>query len=71
MLVIVIGVSGSGKTTIGQLLSAELNIPLYDGDDFHSIENKLKMQNGIPLTDEDRKPWLKGLLDLLLKWEKT
>mgnify|MGYP003135361080 FL=1 len=55
---IVMGVSGSGKTTIGKLLAKELNLPFYDADDFHPSENVEKMKNGIPLRDEDRKGWL-------------
>lgn len=55
------GVSGSGKSTIGKLLAESLNIQFYDGDDFHPAENKLKMQSGIPLNDDDRYPWLKRL----------
>lgn len=59
------GVSGCGKTAIGQELSKHLNIPFYDADDFHSAENKEKMSHGIPLTDNDRLPWLKTLATLL------
>ena len=59
------GVSGSGKTAIGLELSKHLNIPFYDADDFHSAENKEKMSHGIPLTDNDRLPWLKTLATLL------
>jgi gluconokinase len=59
--IIVMGVSGSGKTTIGRLLAARLGWDFYDADDFHSPENISKMAKGIPLTDEDRKPWLEAL----------
>ena len=52
------GVSGSGKTTIGKKLSAKTGLPFFDGDDFHPPSNKEKMTQGIPLTDEDRKDWL-------------
>lgn len=55
------GVSGSGKTTIGRLLSNKTGIPFFDGDDFHSLANKEKMKAGIPLTDEDRRGWLQDL----------
>lgn len=55
------GVSGSGKTTIGQLLSKETNWPFYDADGFHPKENIDKMQAGIPLTDDDRWPWLDSM----------
>jgi len=59
------GVSGCGKTTVGKELSKALEIPFYDGDDFHSEANKEKMSRGQPLTDEDRKPWLESLANLL------
>ena len=55
------GVSGSGKTTIGSLLSKELGLKLIEGDDHHPTCNIDKMARGIPLTDEDRMPWLEGL----------
>ena len=60
MLIIITGVSGVGKTTIGKLLSENLGWGFYEGDDFHSNANLMKMQNGIPLTDEDRWPWQIG-----------
>ena len=59
------GVSGSGKTTIGQALSSALGWPFIDGDDFHSPENVNKMSQGIPLSDEDRLRWLDTLSHLL------
>ena len=59
------GVSGSGKTTVGRALAAELGWDFYDGDDFHPPENITKMENGIPLTDSDRAPWLAALHDLI------
>lgn len=61
------GVSGSGKSTIGKLLSQEFNIPFYDGDDFHPKENIEKMSSGRPLNDKDRQGWLEALNDLALK----
>jgi gluconokinase len=57
-IVILMGVSGSGKTTIGQLLAAELNWPFFDADEFHPQTNIDKMRQGIPLTDQDRDSWL-------------
>lgn len=65
MRVILLGVSGSGKTAIGKELSGSLKIPFFDGDDYHSASNKEKMQAGIPLTDADRWPWLQTLAKLL------
>jgi len=64
------GVSGCGKTTVGQLLSRQLNIPFYDADDFHPAANVAKMKAGIPLQDTDREPWLKILADNLARWSK-
>jgi carbohydrate kinase (thermoresistant glucokinase family) len=60
-----IGVSGSGKTTVGRLLAAELDCPFYDADDFHPPENIAKMANGIPLDDNDRAPWLARLAEMI------
>jgi len=61
VIVIVFGVSGAGKTTIGRLLARELGWAFLEGDDFHSAANIGKMQAGGPLTDEDRQPWLDKL----------
>jgi gluconokinase len=61
--VVVMGVSGSGKTTVAELLSQRLGWPLAEADDFHPEANKKKMAAGIPLTDEDRRPWLIALRD--------
>lgn len=58
---VVMGVSGSGKSTVGTLLAARLACPFYDADDFHPPENIRKMSAGIPLTDEDRRPWLAAM----------
>jgi gluconokinase len=60
-IVILMGVAGSGKTTIGQLLAKDLNWGFYDGDDFHPKANVDKMSQGIALSDEDRDAWLAAL----------
>ncbi|MEO3811102.1 gluconokinase [Sphaerisporangium sp. B11E5] len=58
-LLVVMGVSGSGKTTVGRALAARLGVPFADADDFHSPGNVAKMTAGIPLQDADRLPWLR------------
>ena len=71
MIVVVMGVSGSGKTTIGKLLAARLGCGFLDGDDFHPPANVIKMAAGTALTDEDRWPWLKNLNRKLLEDRKA
>jgi len=61
MILIAMGVSGCGKTTIGELLAERLGCDFADADSFHSQANKDKMHKGIPLTDDDRWPWLKAI----------
>ena len=61
MIVVLMGVSGSGKTTIGTALAEKLGWPFLDGDDFHPPQNVAKMSSGQSLTDEDRWPWLDRL----------
>ena len=63
MIVVVAGVSGSGKTTVGSLLASRLGWPFEDGDALHPPANVTKMRSGVPLTDEDRKPWLAAIGD--------
>src|SRR5262245_14651204 len=58
MLILIMGVTGSGKTTAGTRLASVLGWDFADADDFHSPDNVAKMGSGIPLTDEDRGPWL-------------
>jgi gluconokinase len=61
VIVVVMGVSGSGKSTVGALLAKRLGVEFLDADEFHPPENVAKMAAGAPLTDEDRKPWLERL----------
>lgn len=58
MIVVLMGVSGSGKTTVGKLLADQLGWQFVEADDFHPAANVEKMRQGVPLTDEDRRPWL-------------
>jgi len=67
MVILVMGVTGSGKTTVGRLLAKRLGWIFLDADDFHSAANKEKMHRGIPLTDADRAPWLAAIHDALLR----
>lgn len=68
MIIVVMGVTGSGKTTVGGLLAARLAWLFADADDFHSSANKEKMHKGIPLTDADRLPWLAAMHEQIAKW---
>lgn len=63
------GVSGSGKTTVGKLVARKLGVPFADADDFHPPNNRAKMAGGVPLTDADRAPWLGALRSHLLAWK--
>jgi len=65
MIIIVMGVAGVGKTTMGRALAEELHWRFADGDDFHSAANIAKMHSGVPLTDENRAPWLQSLRDTI------
>jgi gluconokinase len=67
MIVVLMGVSGVGKTTIGKLLAARTGWKFEDADDYHSEDNRQKMAAGIPLTDADREPWLNALHELMLQ----
>jgi gluconokinase len=63
------GPAGSGKTTVGELLAAQLKWEFADADNFHPAANIQKMAHGIPLHDEDRIPWLHSLRDAILQWD--
>src|SRR5687767_14336865 len=65
MVIILMGVTASGKTTVGRMLAVELAYRFYDADDFHPRANIDKMRRGIALDDADRRPWLKALSDLV------
>ena len=75
MIIVLMGVTGSGKTTVGRLLAEDLGWTYADADDFHSEPNIEKMKAGIPLNDADRKPWLERLgklvRDCLIKSENA
>jgi gluconokinase len=68
MIVVLMGVSGSGKTTIGTLLAEREGTVFADADDYHPLANKQKMASGQPLNDEDRQPWLETLNELMRGW---
>jgi gluconokinase len=71
MIVVLMGVTGSGKTTIGTLLAQRTGTIFADADDYHPAANKEKMHAGIPLNDEDREPWLEILNGLLRGWYQS
>lgn len=71
MIIVIMGVTGCGKSTIGNLLAQKLSLPFIEADEFHSKENVAKMSSGIPLNDEDRYPWLQSLSLQLQSHEKT
>lgn len=68
MIVLLMGPAGSGKTTVGKLLATQLSWEFADGDDFHPPANIAKMSRGIPLTDQDRLPWLHSIRDAMQQW---
>ncbi len=68
MVILLMGVTASGKTTVGRALATELGWRFADGDDYHSAANIAKMRAGIALTDEDRAPWLESLRKAILAW---
>ena len=65
--IVVMGVSGSGKSTVGALLAVQLGLPFIDGDDLHPAANKRKMAAGIALDDADRAPWLDAIARVLAR----
>lgn len=71
MLVVVCGVSGCGKSTIGAGLAAALGFGFYDADDFHPDANKAKLSAGLPLSDADRAPWLADMASRIAGWKEA
>lgn len=69
-IVVVMGVSGSGKTTVASLLAERLGCAFQDGDDLHPRENVEKMRSGTPLTDADRLPWLQAIAGQVDAWRE-
>jgi gluconokinase len=65
-IVVLMGVSGSGKTTVGRMLASEMDCAFLEGDSLHSAANVEKMSHGVPLTDDDRAPWLAAIHSRLL-----
>ena len=61
MIIVLMGVTGSGKSTVGKLLAQQLGWKFFEGDDFHSPANIEKMRRGMPLSDDDRRPWLEAI----------
>lgn len=70
MKILVMGVTGCGKTTVGAALAEKLGITFIDSDNLHSESNKKKMSSGTPLNDSDRHPWLQAVSDTLQSHEK-
>ena len=68
MIILIMGVTAAGKTTVGRALAETLHWRFADADDYHSAANVAKMRAGIPLTDEDRAPWLQSLRGTILGW---
>jgi gluconokinase len=68
LIVVVMGVTGAGKTTVGSLLAAQLGWEFADADSFHPASNVEKMSHGIPLTDADRAPWLAAMRSTIERW---
>jgi len=71
VVIVLMGVSGAGKTTVGRLLASQLKWEFADADDYHPAANVEKMRAGIPLTDADRTPWLETLHALIAAWIAT
>jgi gluconokinase len=71
VVVILMGVTGAGKTTVGKLLAQKFGWDFADADEFHSAANIEKMSHGIPLDDSDRVPWLQAMHDAIVGWNRS
>lgn len=71
MLIVVMGVSGSGKTAVGSALADALNGSFHDADDYHPAENIAKMARGVPLSEQDRRPWIDALRPEIERWRRS
>jgi gluconokinase len=71
VIVVVLGVSGAGKSTVGAAVAEELGVPFLEGDDFHPAANVAKMTAGLPLDDADREPWLRALADRIRQADRA
>tara|TARA_A100000171_G_scaffold51080_1_gene64312 strand:- start:2588 stop:3073 length:486 start_codon:yes stop_codon:yes gene_type:complete len=70
-IIVIMGVSGAGKSTVAEALSKFLHLPYLDADDFHSKANLMKMSSGTPLTDDDRWPWLASIVEHILNAHRS
>lgn len=71
MIIVVMGVTGCGKSTVGEMLANRLGLAFHDGDHYHPPANREKLKRDIPLGDEDRYPWLQSLASHMSEWERT
>ncbi len=71
MIVFIIGVSGCGKTSVGQALAQRLHCEYFEADDFHTPANRQKMHDGVPLTDDDRWPWLTAIAGKIVDFDDS
>ncbi|KYG83134.1 hypothetical protein AWW67_06855 [Roseivirga seohaensis] len=70
-IIVIMGISGAGKSNVAEALSKSLHLPYLDADDFHSKANLMKMSSGTPLTDDDRWPWLASIVEHILNTHRS